>query len=68
MRRVLDQAILVAPSLSVSPDGHEVAGYCFTPQDGNSLLSSVSATEVLLYPKDYKERMTPYNQLLYKEV
>ncbi|MBI2077367.1 MAG: hypothetical protein HYT80_03205 [Euryarchaeota archaeon] len=66
--RLLEEAILVAPTLWVSKDGKEVAGYCFTPQDGNSLLSSVAATEFLLHPKEYKERMKPFDQLLYKEV
>jgi len=66
--RLLEEAILVAPTLWVSPDGHEVAGYCFTPQDGNSLLSSLSATEFLLDPKSYKEKMRPFDDLLFKEV
>lgn len=66
--RLLDQAILVAPTLWVSPNGREVAGYCFTPQDGNSLLSSVSATAFLLDPKGYRETMKPFDDLLYKEV
>ncbi len=66
--RLLDEAILVAPTLWVSPNGNEVAGYCFTPQDGNSLLSSLSATCFLLNPKDYKEKMRPFDALLYKEV
>jgi glyceraldehyde-3-phosphate dehydrogenase (NAD(P)) len=66
--RLLEEAILVAPTVWVSRDGKEVAGYCFTPQDGNSLLSSVAATLFLLNPKDYKERMKPFDSLLYKEV
>lgn len=66
--RLLDQAILVAPTLWVSPDGKEVAGYCFTPQDGNSLLSSLSATAFLLDPDRYHEKMKPFDALLYKEV
>lgn len=66
--RLLEEGILVEPSLWVSPDGTEAAGYCFTPQDGNSLLSSLSATSFLLDPKGYKETMAPFDQLLYKEV
>ena len=66
--RLLDEAILVAPTLWVSPDGREVAGYCFTPQDGNSLLTSLSATAFLLDPKTYKEKMHAFDSLLFKEV
>jgi glyceraldehyde-3-phosphate dehydrogenase type II len=66
--RLLDEAILVAPTVWVSPDGHEVAGYCFTPQDGNSLLSSMGATAFLLDPQSAEERMKPFDQLLFKEV
>lgn len=66
--RLLDEGILVEPSLWVSPDGHEVAGYCFTPQDGNSLLSSLAATSYLLDPSGYREKMTYYDQFLHKEV
>lgn len=66
--RLLEEAILVAPTLYVSPDGHEVAGYCFTPQDGNSLLTSVAATTWLLDPRGHKKRMAPFDDLLYKEV
>ena len=32
----------MAPSIAVR-HGREVYGFCFTPQDGNSLLSSVAA-------------------------
>ncbi len=33
----------------------EIVGYCFTPQDGNSLLSSVAAATWFLYPEDYED-------------
>jgi glyceraldehyde-3-phosphate dehydrogenase (NAD(P)) len=38
-------------------------GFCFTPQDGNSLLSSVAATAWLLNPEKqhaHLEFPTPY--------
>ena len=48
--RILDQSVVVEPTVAVlndkkDPDapGREVVGYCFTPQDGNSLLSSTTA-------------------------
>ncbi len=35
----------------------QIAGYCFTPQDGNSLLSSVAGATWFLYPDDYEDRI-----------
>ena len=40
--RLLTQAVAVLPSLQVR-NGNQVLGYNFTPQDGNSLMSSVKA-------------------------
>ena len=48
--RILNQTVVVEQSLHVK-NNHEVYGYCFTPQDGNSILSSISAT-CLLYTSD----------------
>ena len=45
--RILNQTVVVEQSLHVK-NNHEVYGFCFTPQDGNSILSSISAT-CLLY-------------------
>ena len=44
-------------------DGHEITGFCFTPQDGNSLLSSITAAARFLDPDAYEKHlqfMTPY--------
>ena len=38
-------------------DGHEISGFCFTPQDGNALLSSLSATAWYLDPDAYEQRL-----------
>ena len=40
--RILSQVVVVEPSLAVRR-GREVFGFAFTPQDGNSLLSSIAA-------------------------
>lgn len=67
--RILNQTVAVLPSLFVAPDGHEVSGFCFTPQDGNALLSSVAATEFFLAGKDeYEERLECVRPYLFKEV
>jgi glyceraldehyde-3-phosphate dehydrogenase (NAD(P)) len=60
--RLLNQTVVSAPTLTVR-DGHEITGFCFTPQDGNSLLSSIAAAAWLLDPDHYEEHiqfMTPY--------
>ena len=45
--RILDQSVVILPTLLVQDrpgeTGSRVVGYCFTPQDGNSLLSSATA-------------------------
>jgi glyceraldehyde-3-phosphate dehydrogenase (NAD(P)) len=66
--RILEETVVAVPSLYVSPDGKTVVGYCFTPQDGNSLLSSVSATMFLLYPDDWQDRMTVTDKFRFTEV
>ena len=54
--RILNQTVMSVPTLTVR-GGHEIIGFCFTPQDGNSLLSSITATAWLLYPDTYEERL-----------
>ncbi len=55
--RILDNTVVVAPTLAVDETKREIVGFCFTPQDGNSILSSLGATLWFLYPDDYRERM-----------
>ncbi|MCD6481657.1 MAG: hypothetical protein J7L31_05235 [Thermoplasmata archaeon] len=65
--RILNQTVLVAPTVRVR-NGNEIFGFCFTPQDGNSLLSSVSAIMKTLYPNEYEERMKVLDRFLFDEV
>ena len=65
--RLLNQTVVSVPTLTVR-DGHEITGFCFTPQDGNSLLSSVAATAWLLDPHTYDERLDILRPYLFKEV
>ncbi len=51
--RILNQSVIPVETLHVSEDGRDITGYCFTPQDGNSLLSSVAATIWGMYPETY---------------
>lgn len=65
--RILNQTVVVLPSVHVR-NGNEVLGFCFTPQDGNSLMSSIAATERILYPSEYSERLAPLDAMLFKEI
>ena len=47
--RIMNQTVVVEQSLHVRND-HEITGFCFTPQDGNSILRSISPAEWMLYP------------------
>ena len=53
--RILNQIVVVEPSIEVS--SNRVFGMAYTPQDGNSLLSSTAATLYFLNPEKYKARM-----------
>jgi glyceraldehyde-3-phosphate dehydrogenase (NAD(P)) len=65
--RILNVTVLSAPTLFVR-NGTEIGGYCFTPQDGNSLLSSVSAATWFLYPDDYEDRIQSLKPFFVDEV
>ena len=65
--RILNVTVVALPTLTVR-NGNEVLGYCFTPQDGNSLLSSLSAATWFLYPDDYEERIQCVKPFFYDEV
>jgi glyceraldehyde-3-phosphate dehydrogenase type II len=66
--RILNQTVISIPTLTVHEGGHEITGFCFTPQDGNSLLSSLSATAWLLDPDDYDSRLHIVKPYLFDEV
>ena len=65
--RILDQTVAVLPTIHVLND-NEIIGFCFTPQDGNSILSSITAAERYLYPKSYKEKIKCLGAFLLQEV
>ena len=67
--RILSQTVVVLPTLMVRGD-REVVGFCFTPQDGNSLLSSVAAALWLIDPDEasLQERRSHIRRWLYREI
>jgi glyceraldehyde-3-phosphate dehydrogenase type II len=65
--RILNQTVIVLPTITVRNTA-EVIGFCFTPQDGNSLLSSMAAIEHTLCPDSWNENMEKLDQFLFSEV
>lgn len=62
--RILSQTVVSLPTLTVRGD-NEVVGYCFTPQDGNSLLSSVAATLWYLDREKMESRLDVLRKYLF---
>jgi glyceraldehyde-3-phosphate dehydrogenase (NAD(P)) len=67
--RILSQTVVVTPTLLVR-GGREIYGFCFTPQDGNSLLSSIAATLWLIDPdkESVDHRLQPIRRWVYEEI
>jgi glyceraldehyde-3-phosphate dehydrogenase (NAD(P)) len=65
--RLLNQTVVCTPTLAVH-EGREVVGFCFTPQDGNPLLSSVAAACWYLDPKTYEQRIQCLKPFFFEEV
>lgn len=64
--RILSQTVVPIETLAVR--GNELVGFCFTPQDGNPLLSTVSATLWYLDPDHVETRMDVLRPYLFQEV
>ncbi|MFQ6605076.1 MAG: hypothetical protein ACE5D8_05915 [Fidelibacterota bacterium] len=65
--RILNQTVVVEQTINVRND-HEITGFCFTPQDGNSILSSISAAEWLLYPHSYEDKIQCLSELVFNHI
>jgi glyceraldehyde-3-phosphate dehydrogenase/erythrose-4-phosphate dehydrogenase len=66
--RILSQTVMSTPTLAVADGGREVVGFCFTPQDGNSLLSSVAAAIWLIDPERYNDRIQVLKRFVFREI
>ncbi|HCX22221.1 MAG TPA: hypothetical protein DHN29_09920 [Cytophagales bacterium] len=70
--RIYNQGVLSIPTLHVTKGQSKakthVTGFCFTPQDGNSLLSSVAATLYGLHGKGYREYTHILDGLLFQNI
>ena len=65
--RILNQTVIVEQSLHIR-NGNEVSGFCFTPQDGNSILSSIAATEWFLSPHSYEDKIECLSNLFFNNI
>ena len=65
--RILSQTVVPTSTLSV-PNPRKIVGFCYTPQDGNSLLSSVAATLRYLDEKNLQENLAVLNRYIFREV
>lgn len=65
--RILNQTVIVDPTLTVQ-NNREIVGFCYTPQDGNSILSSIAAAAWFLDPKTYEEKIQCLKPHFFPEV
>jgi glyceraldehyde-3-phosphate dehydrogenase/erythrose-4-phosphate dehydrogenase len=65
--RILSQTVVPIETIAVR-GGNEVIGFCFTPQDGNALLSSLAATLWYLHPDGFEDRINVVRPYLFREV
>src|SRR5215831_15078489 len=66
--RILSQAVIASPTLVMHGD-KEIVGFCFTPQDGNSLASSISAALWLMEPEaNHQEQLSALDRFFFAEV
>jgi len=68
--RIFNQTVVSLPSLSVVNKSRstKITGFCFTPQDGNSLLSSVAAALYGTHGNKYIEKMALFDKFLFSEI
>jgi len=65
--RILSQTVVAIDTLTVR-NGNELVGYCFTPQDGNPLLSTLAATLWFIHPDEVDDRIDFLRPYLFQEV
>ena len=65
--RILSQTVVPVETLAVR-GGRELVGFCFTPQDGNPLLSTVAAMLWYLHTDDFDSRLDVLRRYLFQEV
>jgi glyceraldehyde-3-phosphate dehydrogenase (NAD(P)) len=65
--RILSQTVVPVSTLAV-PNPKKIVGFCYTPQDGNSLLSSIAATLRYLDAGKLEERLDALRPYIFREI
>jgi glyceraldehyde-3-phosphate dehydrogenase (NAD(P)) len=65
--RIFSQTVVPLSTIAV-PNPRKVVGFCYTPQDGNSLLSSVAATLRILDEAKLEERIDVLRPYIFREI
>lgn len=65
--RILSQTVVPTSTLTV-PNPRKIVGFCYTPQDGNSLLSSIAATLRYLDASKLEENLSVLRPFIFREV
>lgn len=65
--RILNQTVIPLDTMMVR-GGNEIVGFCFTPQDGNPMLSTLAATLWYLHPDGFDDRLDVIRPYMFKEV
>lgn len=65
--RIMNQTVIPLSTLTM-PNENRLVGMCFTPQDANSLLSSIAAGVRYLHPQTWEEKLQVLSPLFFREV
>ncbi|HEV7766103.1 MAG TPA: hypothetical protein VGQ76_13950, partial [Thermoanaerobaculia bacterium] len=65
--RILSQTVIPTSTLAV-PQPRKIVGFCYTPQDGNSLLSSIAATLRYLDVSKLEENLDVLRPYIFREI
>ena len=65
--RIFSQTVIPLSTMAM-PTPRKIVGFCYTPQDGNSLLSSVAATLRYLDEKKLEERIDVLRPYIFREI
>ena len=65
--RILSQTVVPVETLTVR-EKRRVVGFCFTPQDGNPMLSTVAATLWYLHPGGFDDRLHVIRRYFFPEI
>ena len=65
--RILSQTVVPVETLTIR-GGNELVGFCFTPQDGNPLLSTIAAMLWYLHGDGFDDRLGVLRRYLFQEV